>query len=94
MRNVTNKIAVFGVPGSLHVHQGRKRKLTYLGVDCLNSLAVVASEPGYTKPEFVDDDVLDITAGRHPMVEVLRSDPFVPNELALGGVRGIPMKLI
>ena len=55
-------------------------------VDCLNSLALVASEHGYVKPEFVDEDVLDISRGRHPMVEALRSDPFVPNNISLGGV--------
>lgn len=56
-------------------------------VDCLFSLAEVASQGDYVKPEFVNDgsDVLEITAGRHPMVEMLRSDPFVPNSLCIGG---------
>ncbi|KAF9519406.1 hypothetical protein BS47DRAFT_1388222 [Hydnum rufescens UP504] len=53
--------------------------------DCLNSLALVASEDGYVKPEFVDEDVLDISRGRHPMVELLRPEPFVPNNVTLGG---------
>jgi hypothetical protein len=55
-------------------------------VDCLSSLALVASEDGYVKPKFVDEDVLDISRGRHPMVEVLRPEPFVPNNVTLGGV--------
>ncbi|KDQ20147.1 hypothetical protein BOTBODRAFT_27560 [Botryobasidium botryosum FD-172 SS1] len=53
--------------------------------DCLLSLAAVAVQPGYVKPEFTEADQLDITDGRHPMSEVLRSDPFVPNTVVLGG---------
>lgn len=52
--------------------------------DCLISLAQVASQDDYSKPVFVDNDVLEIKQGRHPMVEVLRSDPFVPNDIYLG----------
>jgi len=53
--------------------------------DCLLSLAHVALQDGYVRPEFTDEDVLDVIDGRHPMVEALRSDPFVPNSLSLGG---------
>lgn len=52
--------------------------------DCLLSLAAVASQGDYVKPTFVADDMLVIEGGRHPMVEALRSDPFVPNSLSLG----------
>ncbi|KAJ7063163.1 muts domain V-domain-containing protein [Mycena amicta] len=50
-------------------------------IDCLFSLAHVAlSGDNYVKPTFVDGaDVLEIVDGRHPMIEVLRADPFVPN---------------
>ncbi|KAF8121921.1 muts domain V-domain-containing protein [Boletus edulis] len=53
--------------------------------DCLLSLAHIALQDGYVRPELTDEDVLDITDGRHPMVEALRSDPFVPNSLSMGG---------
>lgn len=53
--------------------------------DCLCSLAQVALQDGYVRPEFTEDDVLDIVDGRHPMVEALRPDPFVPNTICLGG---------
>ncbi|GBE82631.1 DNA mismatch repair protein [Sparassis crispa] len=56
--------------------------------DCLLSLAVVALQEGYVKPEFTSDDTLEISEGRHPMVEALRSNPFVPNSVRMGG--GIP----
>ena len=53
--------------------------------DCLFSLAQVAAQEGYTRPEFVEAqdgdnataarDVLEISEGRHPMIEALRTDP-------------------
>ncbi|KAG8217898.1 muts domain V-domain-containing protein [Butyriboletus roseoflavus] len=52
--------------------------------DCLLSLAHIALQDGYVRPELTDEDVLDIIDGRHPMVEALRSDPFVPNSLLMG----------
>ncbi|KAL1748072.1 muts domain V-domain-containing protein [Schizophyllum fasciatum] len=60
--------------------------------DCLLSLAQVALRDGYVRPEFVDEDTLDIVAGRHPMVEALRDDPFVPNDVQMG--RGAPRSKI
>lgn len=54
-------------------------------LDCLLSLASIASQPGYCKPEFSDAIGIDITAGRHPMVEQLLLDAFVPNDLHLSG---------
>ena len=60
--------------------------------DCLFSLAQVAAQEGYCQPEFVEQkdgedsaDVLEIVNGRHPMIEALRTDPFVPNSLEMGG---------
>ncbi|KAK3681528.1 Mismatch repair protein msh3 [Vermiconidia calcicola] len=52
-------------------------------LDCLLSLADVASQPGYCKPEFADDVGIDIEGGRHPMVEQLLLDTFVPNGVHL-----------
>jgi DNA mismatch repair protein MSH3 len=52
--------------------------------DCLLSLALVALRDGYVKPEFTQDDALEIVDGRHPMIEALRPDPFVPNTVKMG----------
>jgi hypothetical protein len=53
-----------------------------LGVlDCLLSLAAVASLPGYVKPQFVDSGGIEVTAARHPMVEQILVDAFVPNDI-------------
>ncbi|QRW14701.1 DNA mismatch repair protein MutS [Ceratobasidium sp. AG-Ba] len=54
-------------------------------LDCLSALATIARQPGYVKPQFFDDDRLDVDGGRHPMVEALRVDPFVPISCTLGG---------
>ncbi|KAG2157395.1 muts domain V-domain-containing protein [Suillus clintonianus] len=53
--------------------------------DCLLSLAHVAHQQGYVRPEFIEGDSLEIVEGRHPMIEALRTDPFVPNTLYMGG---------
>lgn len=52
-------------------------------LDCLLSLAEVASQPAYCKPTFTDEPGISITAGRHPMVEQLLLDAFVPNSVDL-----------
>ncbi|EIN07832.1 hypothetical protein PUNSTDRAFT_121053 [Punctularia strigosozonata HHB-11173 SS5] len=52
--------------------------------DCLLSLAHVASQEGYVKAEFTQEDVLEIEDGRHPIVEALSTNPFVPNTVRLG----------
>ena len=54
-------------------------------VDLFRGLAEAASRNGYVRPEFAEDGVLDIAAGRHPVVEhVVGAGAFVPNDTALG----------
>jgi DNA mismatch repair protein MutS len=50
-------------------------------LDALACLAERACELQWTKPELVSDPVLQITAGRHPIVERFSDSPFVPNDL-------------
>ena len=52
-------------------------------LDCLLSLAAVAAQPGYVKPSFVNDTRVEVTDARHPMVEQLLLDAYVPNNIAL-----------
>jgi DNA mismatch repair protein MSH3 len=61
-------------------------------VDCIMSLALVSMQAGYVKPEFTDDDCFEIVNGRHPTLEQLRSDPFVPNSSTMGA--GVPKSAI
>jgi DNA mismatch repair protein MutS len=50
-------------------------------LDAYLSLAEVAALNGYHRPEVVDEKCLEITDGRHPVVEKLRtSERFVPND--------------
>lgn len=51
-------------------------------LDALAALAEAAALGGYTCPEVVDDDLLEIKDGRHPVVEqVLSGERFVPNDV-------------
>lgn len=52
-------------------------------LDCLLSLAAIAQQPGYVKPEYTEDAYLHIEQGRHPMVERLLTDTYVPNDTEL-----------
>ncbi len=53
-------------------------------LDVHAALAEVAVRHRYVRPELTDEDVIDIRAGRHPVVELsLREEPFVPNDCHL-----------
>jgi DNA mismatch repair protein MSH3 len=49
-------------------------------LDCLLSLAEIASQPGYVKPDYTDETCILVKKGRHPMVEQLLLDAYVPND--------------
>lgn len=50
-------------------------------LDCLISLATIASQSGYSKPEYTDQACIRVEQGRHPMVEQLLLDSYVPNDI-------------
>jgi DNA mismatch repair protein MSH3 len=52
-------------------------------LDCIFSLAEVASQPGYVKPTFTSSTQIHVAGGRHPMVEQLLLDSYVPNDITL-----------
>lgn len=53
-------------------------------LDVLAGLAELADGQGYVRPEVVDESVLEIEEGRHPVVERMQvSGQFVPNSLSL-----------
>ena len=55
-------------------------------LDALWSLARVALENGYVRPDIDDEDIIDIQDGRHPVVEKTLSNAlFVPNHTYLDG---------
>ena len=54
-------------------------------IDALGSLAAVAVRDGYCRPDVDESGVIEITAGRHPVVErVLKDSLFVPNDTFMG----------
>ncbi|MFP4182862.1 MAG: DNA mismatch repair protein MutS [Thiohalospira sp.] len=56
-------------------------------LDALTTLAERAETLGWTRPELVETPGLWLDAGRHPVVEQAQAEPFVANDLALGGDR-------
>lgn len=54
-------------------------------LDCLHSMAKVAIENKYFKPEILEDDVLDIKDGRHPVIEkqLPEGEPYIANDVYL-----------
>jgi DNA mismatch repair protein MutS len=52
-------------------------------LDALMSLAQAAEEGRYVRPTMVDAPVIRVTGGRHPVVERVSRDRFVPNDVDL-----------
>ena len=53
-------------------------------LDVLAALADVAAREGYSRPTLTDGFNLEITAGRHPVVErMMPRDKFIPNDVRL-----------
>ncbi len=52
-------------------------------LDVLCCFAERALALNFGRPEFVEEDVLIIEAGRHPVVEQVSTEPFVPNDISL-----------
>ncbi|MBC7962208.1 MAG: DNA mismatch repair protein MutS, partial [Steroidobacteraceae bacterium] len=55
-------------------------------LDVLMSLATVAGERNYCKPAVDESDVINISEGRHPVIEAMKlGERFVPNDTLLDG---------
>ncbi|MDE6357930.1 MAG: DNA mismatch repair protein MutS, partial [Eubacteriales bacterium] len=54
-------------------------------LDVIVSFAEVAEKNNYNKPEILDcnENILEINLGRHPVVELLSKDQFIPNDTIL-----------
>ncbi|KAJ3574002.1 hypothetical protein NP233_g2059 [Leucocoprinus birnbaumii] len=57
-------------------------------LDCLLSFAEATKNHDYREPDMVDDNIIEIIAGRHPLQEQV-VDVFVPNDTRLAGGVGI-----
>jgi len=52
-------------------------------MDMLASLSLVATRNNYVRPSLNRDGVIDIHGGRHPVIEQMGSDDFIPNDTYL-----------
>lgn len=57
---------------------------TAADLDVLLCFGRRAARHRYVKPEMVDEPVLHVTAGRHPVLDELLGDRYVPNDVSLG----------
>jgi DNA mismatch repair protein MutS len=57
--------------------------------DVLVNLARRAGELGFCRPELTTDPGISIRAGRHPVVEQVLDQPFIPNDLDLNRERSL-----
>ena len=57
---------------------------TVASLDCLCGLSEVAAAGGWCRPEICDEPTLEIEGGRHPVLDRLLKDDFVPNDTHLG----------
>ena len=68
--------------GSKYAHL-RDAVLSLATLDCLMSFAHTAQQPGYTRPTFVDKTQIEVQGARHPMIEQLMLESYVPNNISL-----------
>ncbi len=55
--------------------------------DVLNSLTICAERNNYVAPQFTDKPGINIVNGRHPVIEQVLENPFVPNDTQLNPQR-------
>jgi len=66
-----------------HVDRLRRVARALAHLDAVQSLAETAARCGYTRPHLDESTRLRIVRGRHPVVEQMLAEPFVPNDIAL-----------
>jgi DNA mismatch repair protein MutS len=72
-----------------------KAAATLAHLDAVASLAQAAARWNYTRPTVIDEPVLDINGGRHPVLErLVEEGEFVANDLELGGAGAPEIALI
>ena len=54
-------------------------------IDVITSFASVANSNKYVKPSFVDESIIEIEQGRHPIIELRLplNEPYIPNDVSL-----------
>jgi len=70
----------------LHIRRLQQIAAALAQLDVLACFASISSRKNYTRPLFVAETVVDIEAGRHPVVESL-VEPFIANDCKLSAAR-------
>ena len=72
---------------SQHFPMYRRAVHSLAALDCLISFASLSVRQGYVKPVILDDDAsygfYEVKQGRHPILEAISQDVFVPNDISL-----------
>ncbi|MEJ6950541.1 DNA mismatch repair protein MutS [Natronospora cellulosivora (SeqCode)] len=66
-----------------NVERIKKAALIVAKIDVIASLSLLAIENNYQKPEIHEGMSINIEKGRHPVVEAMLNDNFVPNDTLL-----------
>ncbi len=66
---------------STHCQQLQQIALSLAQLDVLVSFSLCAEQFNWSKPDLTEENLLQITAGRHPVVEQVQTDPFIANDV-------------
>ena len=66
-----------------YINQLQKLAKTISEIDVLSSFALISEKYHYTKPIISTDNNLEIIEGRHPVVEKVIKDEYVPNDIIM-----------
>ena len=66
-----------------HIIEIQQTAMSVAILDVLNNLAERASTLNWSQPTLINDEEINIVAGRHPVVEQVQSTTFIPNNLSL-----------
>ena len=67
-----------------HVAAAGRYAAVVAELDVLGALARRAVRKGWVRPTMTEEPVLDVVQGRHPVLEEILGEGFVPNDCALG----------
>jgi DNA mismatch repair protein MutS len=73
---------------SEHVPQLQRIARALAQLDVLAAFGATAAKRNYVRPQFVDERMVEIDAGRHPVVEG-QVDNFIPNDCKLSSTRAL-----
>jgi len=66
---------------STHCSQLQQIAISLAQLDVLVSFASCAEQFNWSQPDLTDQNLLQIEAGRHPVVEQVQSEPFIANDV-------------